>query len=198
MSRTLTASDRSALIRLASTLPVGSGDRRAILAGLRNSTLAMGGHKKAAGPHPLNPRSVRVGAFVYFELAELEYQIIEDMEKGDKYAHSLMRDDGRGINKLKEDALKNLSRMFGQRIDKGRYGRAGELPCTFGVDSWGDVKKTLDVIKQRRTGNGEEIDTGVQYIVATNFLLYPDGMDGVAYGEGSGEGDWDKWLAEHK
>ncbi len=34
MSRTLTASDRSALIRLASTLPAGSAERRAILAGL--------------------------------------------------------------------------------------------------------------------------------------------------------------------
>lgn len=34
MSRTLTATDRSALIRLASTLPEGSAERRAILAGL--------------------------------------------------------------------------------------------------------------------------------------------------------------------
>lgn len=34
MSRKLTASDRSALIRLASTLPAGSEERRAILAGL--------------------------------------------------------------------------------------------------------------------------------------------------------------------
>lgn len=34
MSRTLTAADHSALIRLASELPVGSEERRAILAGL--------------------------------------------------------------------------------------------------------------------------------------------------------------------
>ena len=37
MSRTLTAADRSALIRLASTLPAGSDERRAILAGLEGS-----------------------------------------------------------------------------------------------------------------------------------------------------------------
>ena len=37
MSRTLTAADRSALIRLASTLPSGSDDRRAILKGLVKS-----------------------------------------------------------------------------------------------------------------------------------------------------------------
>jgi len=34
MSRTLTAADRSVLIRLAGTLPAGSGERKAILAGL--------------------------------------------------------------------------------------------------------------------------------------------------------------------
>jgi hypothetical protein len=37
MSRNITASDRSALIRLASTLPVGSEERKAILAGLNVS-----------------------------------------------------------------------------------------------------------------------------------------------------------------
>jgi hypothetical protein len=42
MSRTLTAADRSALIRLASTLPAGSPERKAILAGL--------GKKANAGP----------------------------------------------------------------------------------------------------------------------------------------------------
>lgn len=35
MARTLTASDRRSLIRLASTMPVGSPERKAILAGLR-------------------------------------------------------------------------------------------------------------------------------------------------------------------
>jgi hypothetical protein len=39
MSRTLTSSDRSALIRLASTLPTGDETRRAILAGLRCAAL---------------------------------------------------------------------------------------------------------------------------------------------------------------
>lgn len=39
-ARTLTASDRSALIRLASSLPSGSTEKRAILAGLRGSSKA--------------------------------------------------------------------------------------------------------------------------------------------------------------
>lgn len=37
MSRSLTASDRKSLIRLAASLPKGSEDRRAILAGLKTS-----------------------------------------------------------------------------------------------------------------------------------------------------------------
>lgn len=42
MSRTLTASDRSALIRLASAMPSGSPERRAILAGLSKAALTNG------------------------------------------------------------------------------------------------------------------------------------------------------------
>jgi hypothetical protein len=42
MSRTLTAADRSALIRLASTMGPGSPERRSILAGLEKSASRMG------------------------------------------------------------------------------------------------------------------------------------------------------------
>ena len=38
MSRPLTASDRHSLIRLASTMPAGSAERRAILAGLKKAS----------------------------------------------------------------------------------------------------------------------------------------------------------------
>ncbi len=42
MSRSLSASDRSSLIRLASTLPAGSPERKAILAGLSKVSLSTG------------------------------------------------------------------------------------------------------------------------------------------------------------
>ena len=54
MSRSLTAADRSALIRLASTLPAGSEERKAILAGLS---------KKAEAPAP---RGVDMAAWQQF------------------------------------------------------------------------------------------------------------------------------------
>ena len=40
MPRNLTASDRSALIKLASTLPAGSPERKAILSGLKKATVS--------------------------------------------------------------------------------------------------------------------------------------------------------------
>lgn len=43
MSRTLTAADRSSLIKLASSMPVGSPERRAILAGLQGSVTKTAG-----------------------------------------------------------------------------------------------------------------------------------------------------------
>tara|TARA_B100001094_G_scaffold330824_1_gene397106 strand:- start:2035 stop:2541 length:507 start_codon:yes stop_codon:yes gene_type:complete len=54
MSRTFTASDRRSLIRLASTLPVGSDERKAILAGLS---------KQAEAPAP---RGVDMAAWQQF------------------------------------------------------------------------------------------------------------------------------------
>lgn len=48
MSRTLTAADRSALIRLASTMPVGSTERRTLLAGLSVSASALLGDARVS------------------------------------------------------------------------------------------------------------------------------------------------------
>jgi hypothetical protein len=48
MSRSLTASDRSALIRLASTMPAGSVERRAILAGLSKTASALLGDARVS------------------------------------------------------------------------------------------------------------------------------------------------------
>jgi hypothetical protein len=48
--RNLTASDRSALIKLASSLPKGSSERKAILAGLRGSSKAASFSQTIASP----------------------------------------------------------------------------------------------------------------------------------------------------
>jgi hypothetical protein len=53
--RRLTASDRSALIKLASSLPAGSPERKAILAGLRGSS-----NKTASNPSDREERVERI------------------------------------------------------------------------------------------------------------------------------------------
>jgi len=179
----LSTSDRSVLIKLASALPRGSKERRAILSGLRQVP-------KVAGEHPLGRMAV-----VYFDVESEDYNIEEDADNGDAFAQSLMDDGGRGLNKLEGDALKNLSRMFGQRISNEGHDSGGALVCKFGVDSWAEVKKAWGVISRA----GDDLDTDARYIVARNFRLYPDGVNDVFYGEDFGaEGDWDDWLSEHK
>lgn len=64
MARTLTAADRSALIRLASTMEKGSPERKAILAGLEKTSA---GDKKAA----------RDWFEVFFEEKDVPYKVFE-------------------------------------------------------------------------------------------------------------------------
>jgi len=167
-------------------MSAGSPERKAILAGL----------SKTAGEHPLGRMAI-----VYFDLIIEAYNIEEDAENGDEFAQSLMDDGGRGMNKLEGDALKNLSRMFGQRISNEGHGPDGALVCKFPVNSWAEVKKANDVINKNHTGGDDNIDTGVQYVEARDFRLHPEGVgqNQAFYGEHSrAEGDWDEWLSDHK
>lgn len=62
MSRTLIGADRSTLIRLASTLPVGSTERKAILAGLSREAASK---YNVPGKHILDNAQVSGNAKVY-------------------------------------------------------------------------------------------------------------------------------------
>jgi hypothetical protein len=157
--------------------------------------MAKQARRKTAGEYPLNPRA----AIIYFGLAVEDYNIEEDADNGDEFALKLMNDGGRSLNKLEGDALKEVARMFGQRVSNEGHDSSGELVCKFGVNSWGDVKKALDVINRNYTGGDDEIDTNVRYVVARGFRLYPNGVNDVFYGEEPGaEGDLEEWLADHK
>ena len=190
MARTLTASDRRSLIRLASTLPAGSPERKAILNGLSKTKVSS---RKTAGEHPLGRMAI-----VYFDLAMEDYNIEEDADEGDAFAQSLL-DDPRKANALESKALKSLSRMFGTRIMNEGHDSGGGLVCKFAVNSWADVKKANDVISRYYEGGDDQIGTDVPYMVARDFRLYPDGVNDVFYGAApDAEDDWDEWLSEHK
>ena len=150
-------------------------------------------HTKTAGEHPLGRM-----ALVYFDLSLEDYNVEEDARSGDEFAQSLLKDERKMLG-LENEAVKNLSRMFGTRINNEGHTSHGGLVCKFGVDSWDDVKKALTVINRHHEGGDDQIGTGVPYMVAQGFRLYPDGVNDVFYGEEPGaEGDWDEWLSEHK
>lgn len=149
--------------------------------------------RKTAGEHPLGRMSI-----VHFVLLTEDYDIEEDAGNGDAFAQSLL-DDPRKVNALESKALKSLSRMFGTRITKEGHDRDGGLVCKFGVRSWADVNKANDVVNRHYKGGDDQIDTGVPYMVAHDFRLYPNGVKDVFYGSApSSEDDWVDWLSEHK
>ena len=84
MSRSLTASDRKNLIRLASTMPKGSQERRAILAGLKKASSYFGDVYAVIGEDP-----------------DLADRILRGLERNFSYT-----DDRRERDKLEREAEK--------------------------------------------------------------------------------------------
>ena len=94
MPRTLTASDRSSLIRLASELPVGDAKRKAILAGLSKASRAR--FQVTEAQRIKQGRAISVRGFLYAEPG------LPEKEIGENYQDVLLR----GLN---EWALENSS-----------------------------------------------------------------------------------------
>ena len=183
MPRTLTASDRKRLIKMASTMPKGSPERKAILAGLAKAS--------AAAPHPLSK-----GAVIHFNLAVLEEELEEAAEDGDEDAINGLEDTGR----LESEAFKNISRMFGMPVKMLKHDFNGNLVCEIAVSSWDDVKKALNVIEGNYWSGLDDVDTGTEYVVAREFQLLPDGPRSRDYygALGGGKGSWKEWLANNR
>ena len=90
MSRNLTAQDRSSLIRLASTLPVGSAERKAILAGLAQTKQASG-EINVPGKHIRDSAMVSENARVYDNALVFENAKVYD--NAEVYDNALVYDD---------------------------------------------------------------------------------------------------------
>lgn len=83
MSRKLTASDRSALIRLASTMPVGSPERKAILASLNSASAQSGLSKVSFAPPKRKGARVRIMR----EVASWQYHVKNEPAPGSLYEY---------------------------------------------------------------------------------------------------------------
>jgi hypothetical protein len=103
MPRPLTAQDRSSLIKLASSLPPGSAERKAILAGLKSVN-----HKEASQSSPLDGMRVRVIGMPGKGLKEGN---VYSLKKNLKPAGSVGQDSytfllqGRGVGVFAEEAV---------------------------------------------------------------------------------------------
>ena len=98
-------------------------------------------------------------------------------------------------------ALEAIGKLLGREIHNEGHDSCSGLICTFGVDSWAEVKRINDIIRKNTIGGDDEIDVG-PYIVARGFHLYPD--EGFTNGRCWGvanrkpEGDLDEWLEAYK
>lgn len=155
MSRKLTASDRSRLIRLASTLPKGSSERKAILVGLSKVKVA---------------RSLTVT----FNIEVEDEVIMEDAEDGVREAMKIMGGEEEEVpekarKKLEDEAIASVSSIFKKRVKRGRY-RGGALQCSFDVasDEIADVER---LIKKHSYAGTDQIATGVEYTITRDFEI---------------------------
>ncbi len=161
MARNLTASDRSSLIRLASTMPAGSVERRAILAGL----------KKAYTSRDDEKAPYEKGGFIYLDSThtytdEADAKSHADAMKGAKVKGVegvTVKRDGKKVTqslKIKGDlaSVKKQDEAIRERAfnvafealeSKGRHASLGKTSSRMGVElfkSFVDTKKFLNTL----------------------------------------------------
>jgi len=114
MSRTLTASDRSALIKMAAALPAGSPDRKAILAGLRVAETPL---EEQMFTHPKTKNKVKFTSLPKEEQAKIRSKMkgkskdVDDKGKGKGALSWMQRTTGMSdgdMSKLKDAWKKNF------------------------------------------------------------------------------------------
>ncbi len=186
MSRTLTAADRSALIRLASTLPVGSDERKAILAGLSKKSAKFVLSPETWNQHPLVPGR----AMVYFDVT-VDPEFFPTQE-------------------AIFDAEEAAAEMVAQKIGASQAipdDRVSENTMRYRIP----VKKYLEVSALNRSLGGAAAqvfgkkDTfrfkGLRFegVGADNFRLYPAGKSYEYYGVHGNKqvGTISDWSAAH-
>ena len=137
MSRTLTASDRSSLIRLASTLPAGSAERKAILAGLSKSAgtkeLDLLNRSELADYEEVTLRMVKGFEWQVFSLDGVVRTVdVHSVVEGDKasFTESEARKSGTTLANL----IEFLESAGAKRVTKG-LGPGASKPST-GYDGW--------------------------------------------------------------
>lgn len=109
-------------------------------------------------------------AIMYFIISFEDYNAEEDgVEFSDRELH-----------KKTLEAQKMVGRILKVRVSNEGHNASMGLTCKFGVDSLEEVAEIFKII-QRGGEGGTVIETGVEYFIAEAFVLYPQGVNGVAY-----------------
>jgi hypothetical protein len=170
MSRTLTASDRSALIRLASSLPKGNPTRRGILAGLKRvaeeeDAKPKGGGKKKPGSmlkkflaevgdqkaqNPDTGNQVKVKTLAGKPKDSKAYKIFKD--QFDKWMEEQDKEKGKSKDKKPESKKKPLiddmdSKEWGYFVDDTEseiFSQLQDLETEMAMDADGELDEDVD------------------------------------------------------
>lgn len=126
-------------------------------------------------------------AVLYFDITFDEYSAEED---GAVFSDDQLED-------MEEKAVRNVSKLFRERVeDEGHDNMA--LICKIFVDDLKTVAKIIKKVQRKTIGGEDQIEVDVDYHVAQNFTLYPQGIRETSYqmgGNGHHE-DLEEYLEE--
>ncbi len=138
MSRSLTAQDRSSLIRLASSLPAGSAERKAILAGLSKSAgskeLDLLEGSELADYEEVTLRRVKRFKWQVFSLNGVVRKVVVHSVGLDGSKASFTENDARESGTTLANLIEFLENAGAKRVTRG-LGPVAPEPST-GYDGW--------------------------------------------------------------
>jgi hypothetical protein len=165
-------------------------------------------------------------AIVYFDLhfeednAEEDYQnnleeILED--DPDKYKFLISYFTRRTSNlpppvggdtvliHLENKAINAVVRLFSPlAVGNEGYNQDGSLNMYINISSYADVEKVEGILSDNYTGGEDNIEVGVMYYEARDFMFFPQGVNGPIFGPDYHsphpryQGEIWEWLALHK
>jgi hypothetical protein len=134
-------------------------------------------------------------AIVYFAIRLEISDIEEDANNGDEDAQRLLACDGLEFGDMELRAASTIGRLLGKSIWNEGHDAFDDLICKFSADTLEDIENLESLLSKYHTGGTDNIDTGVPYVTAFEFMFYPQGVGGKYYGDVDGaSGDLSDWI----
>jgi len=167
------------------------------------------------------PFAIDQMAIIYFELQFEEDNAVEDYENNleeikeddhEKYnflvaydANKFAPTTNHALYLLEDEAIKAVEKLFAPlRVGNQGHNHDGSLNMWISVNSYQDVEKVEGILSDNHTGGEDNIDVGVMYYEARDFMFYPQGVNGPLFGpeyhsnHHDYQGEIWEWLDLHK